>query len=186
MALLIVLAVLAALIIAVLAWLIITYNHLVKLRNNVEEGFATMEVYLKLRFDLIPNLVEVVKHYTQYERTTLEAIVQGRAQAHYAIGMDERIQGEAQVTRALGRLFAVAENYPELRASEQYLQLQKELSSIEDDIASARRYYNGVVRQSNTAVQMFPTNIIASMFSFAHYPFFEVEDYERHNPGIQL
>lgn len=181
-----VLAVIGLLILLLLIWLIAGYNRLVKLRAAVKEGFATMDVYLKRRYDLVPNLVEVVKHYTEHERDTLEAIVAGRQQAVSARGMEERIQGEQMMTRALRTLFAVAENYPELKASQNYLQLNSELSVLESDIAQARRYYNAVVKDLNMTIEMFPSNILAAIFSFKPYPYFEAEDYERENQRVQF
>lgn len=179
-------AAIAVIILILLIWLIGSYNRLVKLRAAVEEGFSTMDVYLKRRYDLIPNLVEVVKHYTQHERETLEAVVRGRQQAASATGMAERIQGEAEMSRALRQLFAVAESYPDLKASSQYLQLQSELSGLENDIAQARRYYNGVVKDLNTTIEVFPSNLAAAIFSFKQYPYFEVEAYERASQRVQF
>ncbi len=182
----IVFAVIALVFLLLLIWLIAGYNRFVKLRASVEEAFATMDVYLKRRYDLIPNLLEVVRHYTEHERSTLEAIVAGRNRAAQASGMAERMEGEAEMSRALRSLFAVAESYPELRSSEQYSALQEQLAELESGIAQARRYYNGVVRDFNTAVQVFPSNLLAGIFSFKPYPYFEVEAHERESQKIRF
>mgnify|MGYP006302601353 FL=1 len=162
-------------IIAVLA-VIAIYNGLVTKRVACEDGWAQIDVHLKRRYDLIPNLVETVKGYASHERETLEAVVKARQQAIDASGVEDQAMAENLLSGALRQLFALSEAYPDLKANENFLQLQGELSSTEDKIANAREYYNSQVRVYNTAAQQFPANIIAGMFNFQQREFFEVED----------
>ena len=158
--------ILLGLIVVVVAWVVGIYNGLVGLRNQVKEAWAQVDVQLKRRFDLIPNLMETVKGYMTHERETLEAVTQARAAVAGAGGLPERMQAEAGLTAALGRLFAVAESYPDLKASTNFLALQEELTSTENKISFARQFYNETVMNMNNKVQMFPSNIIAGMFNF--------------------
>jgi LemA protein len=151
------------------------YNSLVQLRVRADSAWSDIDVQLKRRHDLIPNLVETVKGYAAHEKGTFENIAKFRSQAMQATSPADKAQAEGQLTGALKSLFAVAENYPELKASEQFTGLQASLNSIEDNIQNARRYYNAVVRDFNTRVQSFPTNIIAGMFGFHTRQFFEME-----------
>ena len=151
------------------------YNSLVQLRVRADSAWSDIDVQLKRRHDLIPNLVETVKGYAAHEKGTFENIAKFRSQAMQATTPAERGQAESQLSGALRGLFAVAENYPQLRASEQFTGLQALLNSIEDNIQNARRYYNAVVRDFNTRVQSFPTNILAGMFGFHARQFFEME-----------
>ncbi len=152
------------------------YNGLVTLRNHVEEAFSTMDVYLTKRYDLIPNLVETVKGYAKHEKETFEAVISARNKAVNATTMEGKIEAENQMSGVLGRLFALAEAYPELKANVNFLDLQNQLKSVEEDIANARKYFNGVTRQYNTRIQVFPTNIVAGLFNFTKKPLFEVAD----------
>ena len=167
------------LIAVVIIWIVGIYNGLVRLRNQVKEAWAQVDVQLKRRFDLIPNLMETVKGYMNHERETLEAVTQARAAVGGAGGIPERMQAEAGLGAALGRLFAVAEGYPDLKASTNFLQLQEELTSTENKISFARQFYNETVMNMNNRVEMFPSNIIAGMFNFTKETFFEVEDEEQ-------
>jgi LemA protein len=151
------------------------YNSLVQLRVRADSAWSDIDVQLKRRHDLIPNLVETVKGYAAHEKGTFENIAKFRSQAMQASSPADKAQAENQLTGALKSLFAVAENYPELRASEQFTSLQNSLNSIEDNIQNARRYYNAVIRDYNTRVQSFPANILAGMFGFTTRQFFEVE-----------
>jgi LemA protein len=151
------------------------YNSLVQLRVRADSAWSDIDVQLKRRHDLIPNLVETVKGYAAHEKGTFENIAKFRSQAMQATTPADKAQAEGQLTGALKSLFAVAENYPELKASEQFTGLQNSLNSIEDNIQNARRYYNAVIRDYNTRVQSFPTNILAGMFGFQIKQFFEVE-----------
>jgi len=151
------------------------YNSLVQLRVRTESSWSDIDVQLKRRHDLIPNLVETVKGYAAHEKGTFENVAKYRSMAMQATGPAEKAQAESQLSTALKSLFAVAESYPQLRASEQFTSLQSSLNSIEDNIQNARRYYNAVVRDYNTRVQSFPTNILAGMFGFHTRQFFEME-----------
>jgi LemA protein len=162
---------------AVLAvWGIGVYNGLVAARNRVKESWAQVDVQLKRRFDLIPNLMETVKGYMQHERGTLEAVTAARAAVSGAGTQAQRVQAEAGLSAALGRLFAVAEAYPDLKASANFASLQEELASTENKIGFARQFYNETVMNLNNKVQMFPGNIIAGLFRFGTETFFEVKD----------
>lgn len=164
------------------------YNSLVRLRNLVQESWRQIDVELHRRHDLIPNLVETVKGYAAHEKGVFEEVARARSVAA-APGSSpaEQAQQENQLTQALGRLFAVAENYPVLRASENFQQLQAELTTTEDRIAAARRFYNANVRELNTKVESFPSNIIAGMFHFERAEYFEADEPEaRQAPQVQF
>jgi LemA protein len=163
-----------ALAVAVVIWAIITYNGFIRLRNTVEEAFATMDVYMKKRYDLIPNLVETVKGYVSHERETLEKVVQARSFAAAAGTAEGRMQGENMLQGALRGLFAVAEAYPELKANQNFFDLQQQLRQAEEDIANARKYYNAVVKEFNTKTESFPGSLVAMMCRFVRKPRFEV------------
>ncbi|HMF89380.1 MAG TPA: LemA family protein [Candidatus Angelobacter sp.] len=177
------------LVVVVLAVLVLAgmYNSLVQLRVRADSAWSDIDVQLKRRHDLIPNLVETVKGYAAHERGTFENIAKFRSQAMQATTPGDKAVAENQLSGALKSLFAVAENYPELRASEQFTGLQSSLNSIEDNIQNARRYYNAVIRDYNTRVQSFPVNIIAGMFGFQTRQFFEVESPEdRQNVQVKF
>ena len=152
------------------------YNSLVSLRNQVEEAFSTMDVYLTKRYDLIPNLVETVKGYAKHEKETLEAVISARNKAVNATTMEGKIEAENAMSGVIGRLFALVESYPDLKANTNFLDLQNQLKSIEDDIANARKYFNGVTRQYNTKIEVFPMNLLAGIFGFTKKPLFVVAD----------
>ena len=161
----------------VLAWFIGTYNAFVRLKQHCRESWSGIETELKRRYDLIPNLVETVKGYAAHERQTLEMVIEARNRAAANNGSPaQQAKDENLFVGALGNLFALAENYPQLKASENYLALQNELTNTEDRIQAARRFYNANVRDINTRIQVFPSNIIARMFSFTPEEFFEVEN----------
>src|SRR5215471_2699696 len=163
------------------------YNSLVQLRVRADSSWSDIDVQLKRRHDLIPNLVETVKGYAAHEKGTFENVAKFRSQAMQATSPADKAQAENQLSGALKSLFAVAESYPELKASEQFTGLQTSLNSIEDSIQNARRYYNAVVRDYNTRVQSFPTNILAGMFGFQVRQFFEVESPEdRQNVQVKF
>lgn len=161
------------------AFIVGAYNGLVRLRNQVKEAWAQVDVQLKRRFDLIPNLMETVKGYMNHERETLESVTQARAAVAGAGSMGDRAEAEGMLGMALGRLFAVAESYPDLKASQNFLALQEELTSTENKIGFARQYYNQSVMTFNNKVEMFPSNIIAGMFSFDKSEFFELKEPEQ-------
>ncbi len=162
------------LLVLLVALVIGSYNSLVRLRVQCENAWADIDVQLKRRYDLIPNLVETVKGYAGHEKSTLEAVINARNRAMSAQGPAAKAEAEGMLTGALKSLFALAEAYPQLRAVESFTSLQGTLSQIEDTIQNARRYYNAVVRDLNTKIAQFPTNIIAGMFSFQPREFFEV------------
>lgn len=173
----IVLLALLALVIILLIWGVATYNGFVRLRNLVQEAWRQIDVELHRRHDLIPNLVESVKGYAAHERAVFEEVTAARAAAAApGAGPAQQAIQENQLTAALGRLFAVAEAYPQLRASENFLALQTELTNTEDRIAAGRRFYNANVRTLNTKVETFPSNIIARWFGFVRAEYFEAED----------
>jgi LemA protein len=169
----IVILVLLVLLALAVGWL---YNNLVRYRNRVDNAWAQVEVQLKRRWDLIPNLVETVKGYAAHERETFEAVTNARAAAQNAKGPAEAAQAEGILSQALGRLFAVAEAYPELRATENFQQLQAQLSETEDKVAVSRQVYNDTVLTYHNAIQTFPGALFAGPFGFTKREFFEVED----------
>jgi LemA protein len=153
----------------------LTYNKLVGLRNRVETAWSQIDVQLKRRYDLIPNLVETVRGYASHERETLEAVIQARNQAIAAPDVQQQAQAENMLTGMLRQLFALSEAYPDLKANENFASLQAELTQTEEQIAFARRYYNERVLNYDNAIEMFPSNIVAGMFSFEEKPYFEAE-----------
>lgn len=158
--------------------IMIIYNRLVKNKNLMEEGWSGIEVQLKRRTNLIPNLIESVKGYMKHEKELLSDITRLRSQSMKVNEVAEKSKLENALTRSLGNLFAVAESYPDLKANENFLDLQNELSEIEDQIQMSRRYYNGTVRNLNILIESFPSNIIANMFNFQKGTFFELDDAE--------
>jgi LemA protein len=163
------------------------YNSLVKLRVGADSAWSDIDVQLKRRHDLIPNLVETVKGYAAHEKDTFENIAKFRSMAMQATGPADKAVAEGQLTGALKSLFAVAENYPQLQASTQFTALQASLNEVEDNIQNARRYYNAVVRDFNTKVQSFPTNILAGMFGFSVRQFFQVDNAaDRENVAVKF
>ena len=162
------------------------YNSLVQLRVRSDSAWSDIDVQLKRRHDLIPNLVETVKGYAAHEKGTFEDIAKFRSMAMQATGPADKAVAENQLSGALKSLFAVAENYPQLQASQQFTQLQDSLSEIEDAIQNARRYYNAVVRDLNTKIQSFPTNLIAGMFGFQQKQFFETAAADREPVAVKF
>lgn len=162
------------------------YNTLVQLRVRADNAWSDIDVQLKRRHDLIPNLVETVKGYAAHEKGTFENIARYRSAAMAATTPADKAAAENQLTGALRQLFAVAENYPQLRASEEFTELQGSLSQTEDTIQNARRYYNAVVRDLNTRIQSFPTNLLAGMFGFQQRQFFETTDVDREPVAVKF
>src|SRR3989338_11021049 len=164
----------------IVVWLGLTYNGLIRLRNRGKEALSDMDVQLKRRFDLIPNLVETVKGYAKHEQKVLDDVTNARTSVAGAKGNPiEREQSENMLSSTLKTLFAVAENYPDLKANANFLELQRELSATEDKIQASRRFYNTVVRDLNTAIATFPTNIVAGLFQFKTREFFDIEEGEK-------
>jgi LemA protein len=182
-----VLIIVLALLVIGVVWLIAAYNGLVRLRNQLANAWAQIDVQLKRRHDLIPNLVETVKGYARHERETFEQITQARNAAINARGIQERAQAENNLTATLKSLFAVAEAYPELKANQNFLALQEELTSTENKVAFARQFYNDATMQINTRIQSFPTNLIAGQFGFKPQEFFEIQAAsEREAPRVKF
>ncbi|MCS7252534.1 MAG: LemA family protein [Armatimonadota bacterium] len=168
-------------------WVVFVYNRLVRLSMLVNNAWSDVEVQLKRRHDLIPNIIEAVKGYMSYERATLENVVRVRSQAASSSTPDQRAQAEGLLTAALRQLFALAEAYPDLKANQSFLDLQAQLSEVEEQIQLARRYYNAVVRDYNTATRVFPSNIVAALLGFKERPFFELPDErEREVPQVRF
>ncbi len=168
--------ILLAILVLALLWAIAAYNGFIKKVNRTDEAWSDIDVQLKRRYDLIPNLVDTVKGYAKHEAGTFEKVTEARSQAMNAQGAEAQAQAENMLSGALKSLFALSENYPDLKANQNFLELQRELSDTENKIQAARRFYNGNVRDLNTAIQSFPGNIIAGMFKFNVREFFELED----------
>ena len=161
-----------------------SYNKLVRLSNKVDEGFSTMDVYLKKRFDLIPNLVETVKGYAKHEADTLSSVI---AQRNMAKTSKDVMDSENKITNAIQGIFAVAEQYPDLKANQNFLDLQNQLRQVEADIANARKYYNATVKQLNNKIEMFPSNIVAGLFRFEKRSMYLVDDTaQRENVKVEF
>jgi LemA protein len=179
----------------IIFWAIGGYNGFVRLRTRAEEAWADIDVQLKRRYDLIPNLVSAVKGYASHESSTFDAVTQARAKATQVHvdaadltpeALAAMAGAEAGLTQALGKLMAISENYPELKANENFIELQKELSDTENKIQAARRFYNANVRDLNMKVEMFPSNIIAGIFSFAKKDFFDLEDNQEQRENVKV
>lgn len=175
-----------AIIVVIGIWLAGTYNALVNLRNMVKDQWAQIDVHLKRRADLIPNVVETVKGYASHEKETLDAVITARNKAVSASTVEEEIKANGELTNALGRLFAVAEAYPDLKANTNFVDLQNTLKDTEDKIAFARQFYNDAVLKYKNKLEMFPTNIVASIFNFKPELFFEANDAEKEVPKVEF
>ncbi|MDP2838376.1 MAG: LemA family protein [Candidatus Moranbacteria bacterium] len=162
----------------VLLYVVLAYNGLISLRNRTDEAWSDIDVQMKRRYDLIPNLVNAVKGYATHEQTVFEQVTQARAQAMSATGVANKGQAENMLTSALKSMFAIAEAYPDLKASQNFVELQRELSDTENKIQASRRFYNGNVRDLNTKIETFPSNLIASSFHFTQREFFELAEDE--------
>ncbi|ONN27112.1 LemA [Thermosipho affectus] len=173
-------------VILIVAFIVVLYNDLVKLKKLVENAWSQIDVQLKRRHDLIPNLVNSVKGYMKFEQETLEKVMKARAAAISSEDMNEKIKSENEITGLLSRLFALVENYPELKANENVKQLMEELKKTEDKIAYARQFYNDIVMKYNTRISVFPTNIVAKMFNFKEASFFKIEEVEREVPNVDI
>jgi LemA protein len=179
--------VLLGIVLALALWIIAVYNGLVTLRNRVDEAWSDIDVQLKRRYDLIPNLIETVKGYATHERETLEKVIAARTAAMGAQSTHDKAVAENALSQTLKSLFAVTENYPDLKASQGFLQLQDDLKDTEDKIQASRRFYNANVRDFNTKIQVFPNNIIAGQLKFQKYEFFEIANpAERENVQVKF
>ncbi len=170
----------------VLIYLVSTYNVLVKLRNMVRDQWSQIDVQLKRRFDLIPNLVETVKGYAKHEKSTLEEVIKARSTFLSAKTPEDEMAANDVLSKAMTKLFALSESYPELKANTNFLQMQADLKDVEDKIAFARQFYNDVVLKLNNKVEMFPSNLVASIFKVSKEKFFEVATSERENVKVQF
>ena len=179
--------ILIVVIVVIGGWLVGAYNGFISSRNRVDEAFSTMDVYMVKRYDLIPNLVETVKGYASHEKETLEGVITARNHAVNANTMDEKMAAEGEISGVLSRLFALSEAYPDLKANQQFLDLQNQLKIVEEDIAQSRKYYNGTVRSYNTGIQSFPNNLVAGIFKFEKRQSFVVDDpTQRQNVKVQF
>lgn len=178
--------ILIIIIVLIVLWAISTYNKLVALRNRVKDQWAQIDVQLKRRFDLIPNLVETVKGYTKHESETLEAVIKARNTYVTAATPEAQMKADGELTQAISKLFALTESYPDLKANTNFQHLQEELTETESKIASARQFYNDTVMLYNNKVVMVPSNIIASLFKFKEEAYFEASETERQNVSVKF
>ncbi|MBO8436210.1 MAG: LemA family protein [Spirochaetes bacterium] len=169
----------------ILLWAVTSYNSLVKLRNKGDEAEAGIDAHLKERADLIPNLVETIKGYASHEKEALESVVSARSKASSLQG-DERMRAEGELSTALGRLFAIAESYPELKANQNFIALQGELTRLEATLANARKYYNAIVREYNDKIMVFPSSLIASLFHFGKRNYIEIDAGDRERVDVRF
>lgn len=172
--------------IIVLIYILLTINSLIRLNNKVKEAFATMDVYLKKRWDLIPNLVEVVKSYSNYEKNTLQNVINLRNNNYDELNYDDKLKTNNKLSENITKLFALVENYPEIKANENFLKLSDNLTKIEDEIANSRKYYNAIIRIYNNKVEMFPSNIIAKLFKFKVKTMYEIKENEKESVKVEV
>jgi LemA protein len=170
----------------VVVWVIFLFNGLIRLKNRVEEAWSDIDVQLKRRYDLIPNLIETVKGYAKHEREVLESVTEARTRAMGAQDTKDQVEAENMLSDTLKSLFAVSENYPDLKANQNFLELQRELSDTENKIQASRRFYNGNVRDFNTKIQSFPNNMIAGTLNFKEKDFFEAGEEEKKNIEVKF
>ena len=175
-----------AMVVILLILIFVTFNSLVKLNNKVREAFSTMDVYLKKRWDLIPNIVEAVKGYSKHEEATLKEVVSLRNNIYDDMSNTEKLKTNEQLSNGIRKIMALAESYPDLKASENFKNLSEQLTKVEDEIANARKYYNGTVRIYNNKAEMFPSNIVAKIFGYKSKNMFEANETERENVKVEL
>ncbi|MCX6823634.1 MAG: LemA family protein [candidate division SR1 bacterium] len=176
-----------AIVIIIIAIFVVMYNKIISLKNAIANAFSDMDVQMKMRVDLVDNLVNTVKGYTGHEKSTLEELTKARTQWMSATALDEKAKADASLTGALKTLFATSENYPELKANTNFLQLQTELSDIENQIAGSRRYYNATIKEYNNAVMTFPNNIVAGVFGYKNETsYFTITESEKQAPKVQF
>ena len=175
-----------AIVVIIAIFALTTYNSLVRLNNKVKEAFSTMDVYLKKRWDLIPNIVETVKGYAAHEKETLASVINLRNGAYDSMSDEEKIKANKELSKGVVKIMALAEAYPELKANENFKDLSQQLTRVEEDIANSRKYYNGVVRTFNDKVLVFPNNIFAGLFGFKEREMFEVDAAERENVKVEF
>lgn len=178
--------ILIGIIAVILIYFLITYNKLINLKNRVEEAFSTMDVYLKKRWDLIPNLIETVKGYAKHEKDTLNEIVSLRNKSYDNMTNSDKLATNNKVTKDISRLMLLAESYPDLKANQNFIDLSKKLTELEEDIANSRKYYNGTIRLMNNMVEMFPSNIVAKILGYKQLKMFEAKPEEKENIKVNL
>ncbi len=178
--------ILIAVIVVIILWVISTYNSFIKLGNTCKESFSTMDVYLKKRWDLIPNLVETVKGYAKHEKETLAEVVSLRSGAYDSMSDDEKLEANKKLSQSVTKIMALAEAYPELKANDNFKDLSNQLSQIEGEIANSRKYYNATTKVYNNKVQMIPTNLVAMIFGFKVRTMFEIDSTERQNVKVKF
>ena len=181
-----ILIIIIGVVVLLILWFVVTYNKLIGLRNKKDDQWSQIEVQLKRRADLIPNLVETVKGYAKHEKNTLTEVIEARNKFVSAGSINEEIEANNQLTGALNKLFALSESYPELKANQNFISLQNDLKDTEDKISYARQFYNDTVLTYNNLVQMFPSNIVANMFKFEVYEFFKIEEKEKEVPKVSF
>ncbi|MDR2037415.1 MAG: LemA family protein [Bacteroidales bacterium] len=182
----IVFLILGIVVVLLIIWIIVVYNRLIINKNRMHEAWSMIDVFLKKRYDLVPNLVEIVKGYSAHEKKVLEEVTRYRSEAMQAKSTETQIPQEMKLEKSLHRLLVVMEKYPDLKADQHFLKLQQQLSDMESDLEMARRYYNGTVRENNIYQESFPSNIIAKIFHFRNGIFFTSELHERSVPNIHL
>lgn len=173
-------------VVLIVLWVISTYNKLIVLRNRVKDQWAQIDVQLKRRFDLIPNLVETVKSYAKHEQETLEDVIKARNTFLSSSTPEDEMKANGELTNAISKLFALSESYPDLKANTNFVDLQNQLQETEEKIASARQFYNDIVMEYNNKIEVVPSNIVASLFKFKQEAFFEANDTERENVKVQF
>ena len=178
--------IIGAIIFLLVIYLFVCYNSFVKLNNQVKEAFSTMDVYLKKRWNLIPNIVETIKGYAKHEKETLEEIVNLRNDSYEKMNDYAKVDVNNKISQGLGRLMAIAESYPDLKANENFKDLSNQLVKVEDEIANSRKYYNATVRDFNNRVEMFPSNIVAKLLGYKSKSMFEANEEERQNVKVSL
>ena len=178
--------ILVVIVLAIILWFIMTYNGFVRLRNLVQESWRQIDVELNRRYSLIPNLVETVKGYASHEKEVFLKVTEARSAVMHSTSVQDRVQSENALTQSLRSLFAVAENYPELKANENFLDLQKQLAAVEDDIQMSRRYYNGAAREFNVGIEKFPNILVARNLGYQKAPYFEAEEQDRVVPKVSF
>lgn len=174
------------LIFIIVIYIFVLYNQFVKLNNKVKEAFSTMDVYLKKRWDLIPNIVEMVKEYADYEKNVLKEVTELRNVIYDRMNNEEKIKTNQELSNCIHKIMMLTENYPDLKASENFKDLSNKLTKLEDEIANSRKYYNAVVRMFNNKVEMFPNNIFSKIFGYKSKAMFEVREDERENIKVKL
>lgn len=174
------------LVVIIFLYALVLFNNFVKLSNKVDEAFSTMDIYLKKRWDLIPNIVETVKGYTKHEENTLSEVVKLRNNIYDKMSNDDKIKTNEELSKGISKIVALVEAYPDLKANDNFKDLSKQLTKVEEDIANARKYYNGVIREYNNKVEMFPSNIFAKMYGYKEKNMFLIDDNERDNVKVEL